>query len=181
MKLKTKSIGSNILTSIPFSFKNELTGYIDNKGIHYKSGTKVNCPTFPDKSTVFHTHIDINPTDTVVTLPDMPSPVDIIVFMVIDNHTMYIKTPRVFLTFKKTKKSQDVTEKILTCIMQNEAYWKKLVKQQKHDKMFFFLLHFLRKNLDKKNRTWSLSWKRIVEQIFKVKVNIQTSDVKDRI
>lgn len=181
MKLKTKPVLGNILKSIPFNLKKELSGYIDKKVIYYIEGTKLHCPTFPDKNTVFHTHVDVIPTNYVVTLPDLPSPVDIIVFMVIDNKKMYLKTPRVFITLEKTKESTIITDKVLACIIENEKEWKKMVKEEQSDKMFYFLLHYLRKNLDKKNRVWNLSWKRILEQIFKIKVNIQPSDIKEHL
>ncbi len=179
MKLKTKAVHGNILKSIPFNFKRELSGYIDKKGIHYTTGTNINCPTFPDKNTVFHTHVDVMPHNDIITLPDLPSPVDIIVFCVINNHKMYLKTTRVFITLEKTKQTYHITDKVLACIMQHEKEWKRMVKEEKNDKMFYFLLHYLRKNIDKKNRIWNLSWKRILEQIFKINVNIQPSDIKD--
>jgi len=181
MKLKTKPITKNILSSIPYSFKRELSGYIDKKGIHYSNGTKINCPTFPDKNTVFHTHVDLQPTNYAITLPDMPSPVDVIVFTVIGNRKMYLKTPRVFITLRKTKQTDQITDKVLSCIIEHDNYWKKCVRESKNDEMFRLLLKYLKKKINKRNMVWNLSWKRVIEQIFKIKVNIQTSDVKDRL
>jgi hypothetical protein len=177
----TKRILSDIKNDIPYNFKHELSGYIEKDVIHYAKGTKINCRTFPDKKVVFHTHVDVSPTRRVVTLPDLPSPVDILVFLVIDNDKMYIKTSRMLLTFEKTKKTKRVSDKVLRCIMENETHWKKMVRDEEHDRMFYFIVRFLRNNIDKKNRTWNLSWKRIIEQIFKIKVNIQPSSVKDHL
>jgi len=180
-KLKTKKVNSTILKSIPFNDKKELSGYIEKKVIHYSIGRKTNCKTFPDKPIVFHTHVDIMPSDDNIIFPDMPSPLDIIVFMLINNRKMYIKTPRIFFTFTKTKQAEKITEKICMCILENEKYWEKLVKENNVEMMLSLVLNYLKENLNKRNYVWHMSWKRLVEQIFKIKVKMENSDVKEHI
>jgi len=181
MKIIRKRIKKSIFNSIPFSFNRELTGYIKNGFLYYCKGTKINCPTFPDKKIVFHTHIDVIPNRQIITLPDLPSPVDILVFLMNDAKKMFIKTPRVFITFKKTQKSNDMALKIVRCVFEHKDYWKRMNREQQHERMFFYALHYIKKNIKKKNKTWNLSWKRIIEQVFKIKVKIETSNVKDPI
>lgn len=179
MKLKTIPVKKSIIESLPYNFKKELTGYIDEEGIHFIEGTKLHCPSYPDKKIVFHTHVDVRPEAHVITMPDLPSPVDMLVFMLIGNNIMYIKTSRVVITLRKTRKSKSVELKMLRCILENEKYWKNLSRQGKNEHMFFFMVHYLKRNIDKKNKVWNLSWKKIIEQIFKVNVIIETSNVKD--
>jgi len=180
MKLKHKYFdGINPCKSLPYDFHVELAGYIEDSKIHYTRGHKTNCPSFSDKEIVFHTHMDVLPTKDIITLPDMPSPVDMLVFLVSDNKKMYIKSARIFLTFEKSKSTKSISNKALTCIMENEKYWLDMVKKRQHDKMFYYLLHSLKKGMHKRNSTWNLSWKRITEQLLKIKVSIQSSNVKD--
>jgi hypothetical protein len=179
MKLKTKPVRGNILKSIPYDTNVELSGFIQNGKIFYVRGHRTNCPSFPGRKYVFHTHIDLQPNNNFITLPDLLSPLDSIVFLVSDSKIMYIKTARIFLKFVKSNKTRIITNKVIQCISDGEKEWKQMTKKNQHERMVFYILHYLKRGLHKRNSVWNLSWKRILEQIFKIKVNIQPSDIKD--
>lgn len=167
--------------SLPFCKDYEISGYIDNTTIFYKRGTKLNCDSFSDKQFVFHTHVDIQPTNNQITLPDIPSPIDILVFLVSGNKKMLLKTPRLFITLTKTKYTDRIERKALRCMVENDVIWSNMVKNKQYEKMFYYVVHYLKRNIDKKNKIWNLSWKRIAEQIFKIDVKIQHSTIKERL
>lgn len=179
--LKKKFNYLKAFESLPYNSEYEISGYIENCIVYYRKGTKTSCESYSDKEFVFHTHVDIQPTHNIVTMPDIPSPVDILVFLVSGNKTMLLKTPRLFLTLNKTSKTHLVEQKAIRCMVDNEKSWSLMSKNKQYERMFYYIVHSLKSNLDKKNKNWSLSWKRIVEQLFKIDVKIQASTIKERL
>lgn len=179
MKLKTKTIRSSAVNSLPFNYSRELTGYIVKNKIYYRKGNKINCPIFPDKKITFHTHLDVMPTREAVTYPDIPSPVDMLVFLVADSKKMYIKSTRVIIVFEKTKYTKSIAVKAVECVLKNNKYWKEMARKNLNDRMFFYVLHYINRKIPPRNKFWNFSWKRLVEQILKINVTILTSDIKD--
>ena len=175
---KKKFDKKNPCKSLPFDTV-ELSGFIEGGYVFYTRGHKTNCKSWPSSKIVFHTHVDLLPNNDIITLPDLCSPIDILVFLVTENEKMFIKTSRLFLTFEKTKATKRIRNKAISCIEDNKQLWKRMVDKNQQDRMCYYVLHFLRRGLHKKNRIWNLSWKRIVEQVFKIKVTIQGSTVKD--
>jgi hypothetical protein len=178
-ELKKKISKKGIVDSIPFSFTNEIGGYEQDGYLHYVHGKKLWCPTFPDKVTAFHTHIDVPPRGANITLPDMPSPTDMMVFLMINNAEMYIKTPRIVMHFTKTRATAKLTDIVYEFVKDNKNAWNRMLRRGQHERMFYFVLHYLKKDMDRKNANWMFAWKRITEQVLKMNVDISASDLKD--
>lgn len=173
--------GISICDSLPFSKDHEIGGYIEDGYIYYSNGDELSCPTFPDKKMIFHTHIDVMPKKNSMTFPDMPSPADMLTFLFLDGEVMYIKTNRLFLTFRKNKKTKSALNKSLIFMYENKKMWERLVKANDIHKLFYSMIISLNEKVkNKHDLLWNMSWRKIIEQVLKIDITIEKSSMKER-